>query len=199
MPYGLVKLSSGTGFCSGVRVAPTIVLSAKHFLRHTLPREIRISAPFDNVDSFCTISGWIGIPHTDIAVVAAPLPDDHSFTNVATVPISSTSLRLADRTISVGLGGASAIKPGWVIATLPFACGKNIHTRVRHAAVLAQRDPAVRGDSGGPILIDGKVYALQSMILEPFGHNIGCATVAQIAPVARKIYSAMNQLQQRLA
>ncbi len=200
MPYGLVKLRSGHGFCSGVRIAPNFVLSAKHFLRHALPRDIQISAPCDTGHSACEIAGWIGIPHTDIAVVKAPLAGTPGFADVAVVPLSSRSLRLADRVISVGLGsGTPDIKPGRVLGVLPFALGKNIHTRVRHAALLAQRHPAIRGDSGGPILIDGAVYALQSMILEPFGRNIGCATVAQVAPVAQKIHSAMNQLQRRHA
>lgn len=40
--------------------------------------------------------------------------------------------------------------------------------------------PAVKGDSGGPVIADGKVFAVQSLILDPFGVNLGVATVSLI-------------------
>ena len=51
-------------------------------------------------------------------------------------------------------------------------------TRVRPAGLVYANPPAVKGDSGGPVLVGGKVIGVQSLILDPRGINLRIATVS---------------------
>lgn len=85
---------------------------------------------------------------------------------------------------------------GRVIARTPFALGRNLATFVTSAAILHNNPKAVKGDSGGPVIIGDELVAVQSMITDPFGANTGLATVAQVAAHRRAIRAAVEALEE---
>lgn len=114
--------------------------------------------------------------------------------------IASGLLSPGQLTLTYGFGGRSTEKVpkelrGRALFRVPCALSRNAFTRVRHGVVIINTpEPAVRGDSGGPVLAGGQVYGLQSMISDPFGVNTRVATVASIAPHLPAIRRAMEQL-----
>ncbi|MDD7581695.1 trypsin-like peptidase domain-containing protein [Corynebacterium sp. 32222D000AT] len=98
-----------------------------------------------------------------------------------------------------GLGGATGrqeAQPRWgrVLLGLPVAIGRNLRTVVRPAALVRNAPPAVKGDSGGPVIADGTIVATQSLIADPFGTNLGVATVSVLAPHLPAIRAAAEAL-----
>lgn len=96
-----------------------------------------------------------------------------------------------------GFGGRhreSREKPGRVLAWTPFAVSRELRTFVRSGAVLLNTPAAIHGDSGGPVIMDGQVHALQSLILNPFGVNLHIATVSHLAPHRRAIRRALVEM-----
>ncbi|MEX3550805.1 serine protease [Corynebacterium sp. LK2537] len=98
-----------------------------------------------------------------------------------------------------GLGGATGrqeAQPRWgrVLFGLPVAIGRNLRTVVRPAALVRNAPPAVKGDSGGPVIADGTIVATQSLIADPFGTNLGVATVNVLAPHLPAIRAAAEAL-----
>ncbi len=187
----LLRFSGPRSYCSGVLITPDMALTAQHFLNKKVPNEISVSKPDYNGH----IAGWIDIAGTDISVVklATAVPE------ADTIMITDHRLRLGQRTYSIGHGNSTEPKPGLVVAQLPLAVSKGLKNRVRFAGVIAQKTPAVRGDSGGPVFNDNGLMAIQSMIFDPYGKNVGLATVAELGPHAGKIKDAMRRLQQHHA
>ena len=182
----LVRLSGLGSMCSGVVVAEDMVLTAKHFLAGQVPRDVRVHG----VEFSCGVAGWIDIAGTDVSVVRLR----ESVGGDVVTPVSSLVVRFRMRTFSFGHGNSTAPKVGLVVAKLPVAFSRSLGNRVRHAGLVKQRNPAVRGDSGGPVFVDGQLVGLQSMILDPFGHNVGLATVALLEPNGVAISGAMSRL-----
>lgn len=182
----LVRLVAPGSMCSGVVVAADMVLTAKHFLQNKVPREVVVRG-----EGFsCGVSGWIDIAGTDVSVVRLAEVVDVALV----VPVSARVVRVGMQVVSFGFGNSSEPKYGVVVARLPFAFSQTLGNRVRHAVVVSQRNPAVRGDSGGPVFVAGELVGLQSMITDPFGYNLGFATVAVLAPYVGAIAVAMNRL-----
>lgn len=182
----LVRLSGLGSMCSGVVVAEDMVLTAKHFLAGQVPKDVGVHG----VGFSSGVAGWIDIAGTDVSVVRLRESVDGGLV----APVSSQVVRFRMRTFSFGHGNSVAPKVGLVVAKLPVAFSRSFGNRVRHAGVVKQRNPAVRGDSGGPVFVDGKLVGLQSMILDPFGHNVGLATVALLEPYGAAISDAMSRL-----
>ncbi|MFC2586286.1 MAG: serine protease, partial [Corynebacterium matruchotii] len=99
-------------------------------------------------------------------------------------------------TISYGMGGGKPQqRPGTIWFKFPQVIGKNYHTRVRHALVIRQpNNPAIPGDSGGPVMVNNQLVGLQSLILDPYGKNLGVATISLISPHLGEIRAAMHRL-----
>lgn len=191
MLSSLVRVHTANGYCSGVLIDPHFILTARHFLRHRTAAGMHIFGERWN----STAVGWIDLPTTDISVLklAEPAP-----INPTPLPPEWITARLGDITTSYGVGGGTEQRStGTVWLKVPQVVGKNLHTRVRHALVVKQPDPAIRGDSGGPVLIDHQLIGLQSMIFDPYGHNLGLSTIALIPPHIKAITKAMSQLQPR--
>ena len=53
-----------------------------------------------------------------------------------------------------------------------------MRTIVRPAGIVANAAPAIKGDSGGPVLIDAHLAGIQSLILDPWRVNLHLATVS---------------------
>ena len=162
----VARLSApGGGYCSGALIAPDIVLTCAHFFRerlHTGAR-VRIDGSVFPVDSLHILAG------TDVALVR--LPDRVEATPFELGP----SPRLFARTLTLGYGGQARsvqARPGVYLGTLPVSWSRKRVTRVRPAGVVYANPPAVKGDSGGPVLVGGKVVGVQSLILDPGGTNL---------------------------
>ncbi len=194
-----VRLSSGRAYCSGVLIHPDLqgatdarteyMLSCAHFLRErTGP--IRVGGAFFHA----RVRGAVRLPRTDIAVLRLDRPSP-----------PKDLLRLSTRpapwllpTVTQGFGKSwhkLQHRTGRVLLRTPLALGRNLHTLVTSAAILYNKPRAVKGDSGGPVIIDNQIVAVQSMITDPFGWNTGLATVAQVAPHRRAIQAAVQALE----
>ena len=157
-------------------------LTAAHFLRNVDdPSAIRISG-----------RGWRGrvadarvIVGTDIAVLrlARPAPAG------PLLPVATAVTPVPADTVTYGFGGgvtgSAPPRYGRLVAKLPFAVSPNLRTRVRYAGVCfpTERDQVRYGDSGGPVLVDGAVVGLQSLLVG-YRHRelVNIATVALLPP-----------------
>ena len=168
----VARLSApGGGYCSGALIAPDIVLTCAHFFRerpHT-GAQVRIDGSVFPVDSLHIVPG------TDVALVRLPERVD------ATPFVLGPSPRLLSRTLTLGFGGQARsvqARPGVYLGTLPVSWSRKRVTQVRPAGLVYANPPAVKGDSGGPVLAGGKVVGVQSLILDPRGTNLRIATVS---------------------
>lgn len=194
-----VRLSAGRSYCSGVLISPDLeaasvartdlVLSCAHFLRErTGPVSVR-GAVFP-----AEVLGAVRIPRTDLAVLRL----DRMSPPRDLLRVSTSPAHLFSPTVTVGFGGGlrrPAERFGRVFARSRFALGRNLRTLITSAAMVHNRPKAVKGDSGGPVIVDGEIAAVQSLIADPFGVNTGIATVAQVAPHRRAIAEAVERLQ----
>lgn len=196
----LVDAALSTQVDPGARELPShvsdraeFVLTAAHFLRGSggaspiRVRGVRLSG---------MAREHVSIFGTDIGVLRLETPAP-----TRQLPmLSPTPIRFGQHTVTYGFGGRStALVPkelhGRVLARVPFALSRNPFTRVRYGVMVFNRsEPAIRGDSGGPVLADGMVYGLQSMITDPLGFNTRVATVAALSPHLAAIRRAMEQL-----
>lgn len=191
-----LSVQSGHGardFRPHVSARADFILTAAHFLRGPggdSVVQVRSSA-FTG-----TARGHVSIFGTDIGV----LKINGRAPTTQLPAISPWRLSAGQQTVTYGFGGRStATVPktlhGRVLLKVPFALSRNPFTRVRHGAVVFNSpEPAIRGDSGGPVLADGLVYGLQSMITDPLGFNTRIATVATLSQHLPAIRQAMIQL-----
>ncbi|MCG7235921.1 serine protease [Corynebacterium sp. ACRQP] len=167
----VARLSTLGGYCSGALIAPDIVLTCAHFFRERplAGTQVRIDGSVFPVDSLHLVPG------TDVALVRLPERID-----VAPF-VLGPSPRLLSRTLTLGFGGQARsvqARPGVYLGTLPVSWSRKRVTRVRPAGLVYANPPAVKGDSGGPVLVGGKVVGVQSLILDPRGINLRIATVS---------------------
>lgn len=168
----VARLSVPDGsYCSGALIAPDIVVTCAHFFaRHAGARlGVRIDGSAIAPTSFRLSHG------TDIALVRLLHPVDTPVLPLGFEP------RPLSRTLTLGFGGkAQAVqsRPGVYLGSLPISWSRSGATKVRPAGLVYANPPAIKGDSGGPVLARGKVIGVQSLILDPRGANLRVATVA---------------------
>ncbi|MCS4535074.1 serine protease [Corynebacterium sp. HS2168-gen11] len=185
----VLRISSPSSHASAVAVADDLVLTARHFLRKHTPDAVWISSRSQPIG----IVQWIDIPGTDIAVALTHTP----IPQAQPASLAPTHAWLGSTTVSFGYaGGVITEKPGRIIGWLPIMTGRRMGLAVSPATLIFQPNPAIRGDSGGPIFCGTTLVALQSMITDPFGYNLKIATGALIRPHLGRIKRAMSQLQQ---
>ena len=193
MLSSLVRVHTPTGYCSGVLIDPYFILTARHFLRHRTAGDMFVFGDHWNRK----VSGWIDLATTDISVLrlARPIMEADHPTPLPTAA-SLPPLTRGTPTISYGMGGGKPQqRPGTIWFQFPQFIGKNYHTRVRHALVIRQpNNPAIPGDSGGPVMVNNQLVGLQSLILDPCGKNLGVATISLINPHLGEIRAAMRRL-----
>lgn len=174
----IVRLSAPGGYCSGALVAPDLVLTCAHFFRGTPTYSVRllIDGSVHHAAAVTPVSG------TDVAVVRLNYPVD-----VPPLPIGRRPA-VGAPTVTLGYGGhanAPAARPGRYLGTIPVALSRGMATVVRPAGLMFCNPPAVHGDSGGPVLVRGRVVGVQSLILDPFGRNLRVATVSLVPESVR--------------
>lgn len=182
LPSTLVRITNGRKYCSGVLITPTEVLTCAHFFRdlryHTylwvaglrrVPREIET------------------IPGTDLAIVHVPTiahvaPEDMPQIGPTPAPLTET--------VTVGFGGTTRgrdsfrLRRGLFLLRSPIAVSRGMATVARPAGFIFNYNPAIKGDSGGPVFADGRVIGVQSLIVDPAGVNLHVAATALLEPLA---------------
>ncbi len=190
--------------CSGVLIADDLapaaaratdlVLTCGHFFRDRgLEPAIRAaSGPLFT----STVADWASIGGSDLAVVrladAAPPKELPGLAHRRPRPLSACATH--------GFGGGKRVavaKPGRVVGWLPFSVSRDLRTIVAHPALTWNSPRVIHGDSGAPVFVDGEVAAIQSLVLDPFGVNLGVATVGMVGPVRRHVEAAVTLLRAR--
>ncbi|MCQ4624747.1 trypsin-like peptidase domain-containing protein [Corynebacterium sp. CCUG 65737] len=173
-PASLVRISSGAAYCSGTLLDPETVLTCAHFFR-----EHPTGATVKAHGAIRTIRQVRAVPGTDIAIVTV-----RPFRKLSaeTFPriVEGAAPRIGTPAVTFGFGGRARrmqARPGLWLGTIPMAMSRSRATRVRPAGLVFNTKPAVKGDSGGPVMVGGRIVGVQSLILDPFGKNLRVATV----------------------
>ncbi|BAU95841.1 hypothetical protein N24_1579 [Corynebacterium suranareeae] len=170
----------------------TYILTADHFLR-SCSKVIYIRGQNFTATATTSLSVFgtdLGLIKLDGKAPTMPLP-----------LITDKPLHVGSKTITYGFGGQpSATTPkeihGRVISTIPYGVSRNRITRVHHGVLIYNSpEKAVKGDSGGPVLVDGRVAGIQSMISDPGGFNTGVATAATLTQHLPALAHAMDLLE----
>lgn len=179
-PDALVRLSSGSAYCSGVLLAPDTVLTCNHFFRdHPDGVTVRQGTKIRTIRTVAPVAG------TDIAVVRIR-PFRHL--EGADFPELGGPPAVGDPTVTLGYGGRAKrlqSRDGFWVMPLPVAVSRT-SSLVRPAGIVFNRTPALKGDSGGPVLAGGKVAGVQSLIVDPFGLNSHFAVVNLLPEALRR-------------
>ncbi|WP_087117911.1 S1 family peptidase [Corynebacterium urinipleomorphum] len=171
-PDALVRLSARRAYCSGTLVASDTVLTCAHFFRH-YPDGVTVRSHRGKIR---TITSVDLIDGSDIAVVRIrPFQQlqEEELPTVGDVP------RPGQPTVTFGYGGRAKrlqARDGVWITRMPLAISRT-GSLVRPAGVVFNRIPAIKGDSGGPVLAGGRVAGVQSLIVDPLGRNSHFAVV----------------------
>ena len=195
-----VKIRTRRSYCSGVLIdsslrpctqqASRLVLTCAHFFRDGLDKgdHYKVSGGFNRrVVAARTIDG------TDMALCLLDKPAPPR--NLPGLAQSTPSFRAPVSTWGYG-GRARRAQQRTGLFLLPFIRTWSIdfRTTVSHAGFVFNTIPAVKGDSGGPALVDDAVIGTQALILNPLGRNLKLATVALIAPHRTAIAAAATAL-----
>lgn len=195
-----VRISNGRRYCSGMliaedleptmeKVSTSLVLTCSHFFRTAPIGDFYVRGRGLNRK----LSAVRAIDGTDIALALLQRPAPMR----QLLGIGSRSLTPGTKTATLGYGGNSKyamVKNGTVLLPLPLTYSRGFETRVRPAAIQINTPKAIKGDSGGAVLtLSGdnattelpSISAVQSLVLDPMGVNLGLATVAQL-PKHRK-------------
>lgn len=170
-PDALVRLSCRGAYCSGTLLAPDIVLTCAHFFRE-YPDGVTVRSR-GKIRTITTVDIVRG---TDIALVRIrPFQHlrDASFPQLGGAPSPGQT------TATFGFGGRAArlqVRDGHWITPVPLAMSRT-GSLVRPAGFVFNRTPALKGDSGGPVLVGGRIAGIQSLIVDPLGRNSHLAVV----------------------
>ena len=201
-----VRISNGGRYCSGMLIAPDLesttkaistplVLTCAHFFR-TAPLgafNVRGHKLRQRLAAVRVIDG------TDIAIAHLQGPASPR----QLLGVGNQFFYPGKKTATFGFGGNSThavVKAGTVITPSPISFSRGGHTRVRPAAIQFNTPKAIKGDSGGAVLSMGAhdvqptINAVQSLILDPIGFNLGLATVAQLRPHKKALQQAAQSL-----
>lgn len=170
-PDALVRLSARGAYCSGTLLSPDTVLTCAHFFReHPNGVTVRSGKSIRTITKVDIVSG------TDIAVVhIRPFQHlgDAEFPQIGPGPTPGQP------TVTFGYGGRARriqARDGRWVTPLPLAISRT-GSLVRPAGLVFNRTPAVKGDSGGPVLAAGTIAGIQSLIVDPLGRNSHFAVV----------------------
>lgn len=170
-PDALVRLSARGTYCSGTLLSPDTVLTCAHFFR-LHPDGVTVR----NRGRIRTIKSVELVPGTDIAVVRIrPFQQLRG----AQFPCVGDAPAIGQATVTFGYGGrAERPQPrdGRWITHMPLAVSRT-GSLVRPAGLVFNRTPAIKGDSGGPVLAGGTIAGIQSLIVDPLGRNSHFAVV----------------------
>ena len=188
-PACLVRISAGAAYCSGTLLSPNTVLTCAHFFR-----DVPNGATVRTEGRIRTIIDVKTVPTSDLAVIrirpfhhleGARFPE----VNVSFMPAPGTP------TVTFGYGGHAErmqVRQGRWLAPLPLAISRGRQTLVRPAGLVYNHPPAIKGDSGGPVIAGGEIIGIQSLIFDPWGVNLGIATVNLLPQVVAEFVGAQR-------
>lgn len=193
-----VRISQGRAYCSGVLIADDLqqhqdattdlVLTCAHYFRGR-SGEFTVGGAFFRA----AVADYEIIPRSDLAVLRL-----NRYSPEKDLPaLAVKRTRLGARTVTEGFGASwhrLQHRPGTAVFLMPVAFSRGFGTFVRWPVILRNSPPAVKGDSGGPVLIAGELYATQSLIMNVFGRSLGLATASQVAPMREQIQAAVDRL-----
>ncbi|OFQ91861.1 hypothetical protein HMPREF2912_01175 [Corynebacterium sp. HMSC056E09] len=163
-----------------------LVLTCAHFFRDGVGggEHYKVSGGFNRrITAVRTIDGTdIAVCLLDIPAPPRDLPGLAKSTPHSRAPVNTW-----------GYGGKSRrAQKRTGLFLLPFfrTWSIDFRTTVSPAGFVFNTIPAVKGDSGGPALVDDSVIGTQALILNPLGRNLKLATVALVAPHRKAIAAA---------
>lgn len=194
----IAEPDSGTGHAADGPSSTRLVLTCAHFFRTAPRRGYHVTGFSGGKKWRRRILAVRTIDGTDCALALL----HHPVAAPALLGLSSARPEWGQEVTTYGFGGLGGAtgrqeaRPRWgrVLFGLPLAIGRNLRTVVRPAALVRNDPPAVKGDSGGPVVANGTIAATQSLIADPFGTNLGVATVSVLAPHLPAIRAAAAAL-----
>ena len=194
-PDLIVRCSVGARYCSGILVAQDTVLTCAHFLLPERPAPSRITVRLRGTRRRAReVRIFEG---TDVALITLNRVRTADDAPPGPYPPLAPPARLLGsalkRTVTFGFGGGAtspAARDGRFLITLPLAFSRSMRTIVRPAGIVANAAPAIKGDSGGPVLIDAHLAGIQSLILDPWRVNLHLATVSLLNREVREAIEA---------
>lgn len=174
-PAHIARIRFAGSYCTGTLISPDTVLTCAHIFRG---REFQPGGALCEVaGTRRTVAAPRMLPGTDVALVTLSHPvhlDHYPRLGPPPPPLS--------RVAAFGLGGVRhpRVRLGRFITPLPVAISRSLATVVRPAGIVVSTPQAIKGDSGGPLLHDAHIFAIQSLILDPLGVNLGIATVSLV-------------------
>ncbi|WP_018295496.1 trypsin-like serine peptidase [Corynebacterium lubricantis] len=174
----LVRITNGNRYCTGTLITPNTVLTCAHFFREE-PHNTYVWVAGRRL-VYKDIQFFAG---TDVALLTLPTSislDDDAYPELGSAPSPGAP------TATVGLGGTHRrdgsyrIRAGRYLFPVPFSTSRDRKTKVRRGGMIFNINSAVKGDSGGPVFVNGKIVGVQSMITDPFNLNLHLATIALV-------------------
>lgn len=195
-----VKIRTRGSYCSGVLIDASLnprtqqrtrlVLTCAHFFRDGVGggEHYKVSGGFNRrITAVRTIDG------TDIAVCLLDKPAPPR--DLPGLAKSTPQFRALVSTWGYG-GKSRRAQKRTGLFLLPFfrTWSIDFRTTVSLAGFVFNTIPAVKGDSGGPALVDDSVIGTQALILNPLGRNLKLATVALVASYRKAIAAAATAM-----
>lgn len=190
-----VALRGPRAYCSGALIAPDLqpgkgvatrfVLTCAHYFQEIEASRFTVSVRGAHIPAIAARA----INGTDIAVVYLA----RETSPMVVAGLAHNAPAVGEHTRTFGFGGkarSAQVREGYFVTSLPFAFTRDFKTRIREAGLVFNRNAAVYGDSGGPVMVDGTIVGTQALIAEPFGRNIHVATVSLVAPYRESIRQA---------
>lgn len=172
-----VRISRGAAFCSGVLITRDLTPRTRYRTEYVLT----CGHFFNDGEEGAKVRGFHfkrdirevhRLPATDLAVVEM----ERKGPPLSIPQVSPYRLPVGARTRTLSTKGE---RLGRALLPLPVAFSRAA-TVVRPAQLMVS--PAIKGDSGAAVLYRDAVYAIQSLIFDPFGVNLHLATVSPVAP-----------------
>lgn len=178
LSHTLARFSNGRRYCTGSLISADTILTCAHFFR----AEPHNTYVWLHGRRFVAKDLHI-FEGTDVAVVTLPtrmsLDDEH-------LPAIGPTPQPWAQTATLGFGGTDRrrdsyrIRRGRFLWPVPYMVSRDWKTHVRHGGQVFNVNAAVKGDSGGPVYVDGKIVGVQSMIMNPLGIDTHLSTIALV-------------------
>lgn len=193
-----IRIGGRGRYCSGTLVTPGLqpaedtrthfALTCAHYFR-----DDGIGTAVSGANFQARIAAMEKIRFSDIAVIRLDRPSPPKLLRGV---MTERTPWLAAATTE-GFGGnryQRQFRPGRVIGWTPLALSRELRTLVRPGVVVYNSPAAIPGDSGGPVIVNDRILALQSLILNPFGRNLRVATTSQLRPHLKAIHRVMAKM-----
>ncbi|MGS2665825.1 trypsin-like serine protease [Corynebacterium glucuronolyticum] len=184
---GSTRRTTCVGSVIGHNRTGAVVLTVAHFFDTVSAADTRLK--LEATGTYRRAMSVDKLAGTDLALVTTNAKfsaDPHPYYP----PLSPARLRPLTRVLTV----AREPIPGTVITPVVVGLGTHMRIRVRTGALVAP-DPGRKvhlGDSGSPVLADGRIVGVQSLVFNPCRVNTGLSTIACVRPHLARIAHAVS-------